>query len=286
MISQHVGNSIVDIYNHVVSFKQYYTSNNITKEYFEKWTKQMEKKTNNLKIIVKSNKLIDTKQIINEYCGELYRIYDYLVGDYAKLCLVSSTIQYLRSFIGTLFDNILGIKMSVKKYFQKMPTIIFNRFCEGITYFETDHHKESSCGEKTMTNSSFDVERKRSTLRRCYIERLIYNDIYNRSFTFQDLSHMKELRSIENLHDDVFSGSNLTIKLFYPGDSIYPEKLTISYNDSGNNIQETYIKQISHSRSTDIKVYCSKQVFSNKGVKYYNKIQSFTREEPWLITSP
>ena len=61
-------------------------------------------------------------------------------------------------------------------------------------------------------------------VRNCYIERLVYDNIYTNTFYRQDLGHLVELKSMEQMHDSYYKNESIGIKIRYR-DEVYPESL-------------------------------------------------------------
>lgn len=142
----------------------------------------------------------------------------------------------------------------------------------GITYFEYEvnvtarpiYHRAVSCGNasKTVNNNTFDKDRKKKYVRRCLVERLIYDKIYTNILHAQDVAHMLELARMQRLFHDYFpevNGIYVNVQGTTPS-SIFPVKVQIStfYEDMTSDI-EVYTKHQNivhctrHHKSTDAK---------------------------------
>lgn len=239
---------------------------------------------------------INKKAFVDNNACILFKVHDIMVGQFSKTYLYKQQRAVLRSPHDMFFKS-LEIK-SPGARFSRLPTNIFNEFTKGITYFETDHvpgnpiyHREESCGDanvpsnqkfvERITNSSLDRKRKHVTIRRCYIERLIYDVIYSNTFYKQDIQHLHELKSVEQLHDSYYKDESVSIKIKFR-DDIYPERLSIITEYPSRIETNTYAKQWGSAN-----VSCKKTVFFTKkeiAFESYDKTQTYEREEAWLLS--
>ena len=216
---------------------------------------------------------------------DLYFIHENLVGTtisthHKKL------ISKFRSSHDTIFAS-LDIKRPIMK-FKYLPTMVFTEFLKGITYFKTDniyetpiYHRANSCGTGTLTikdkfgrktgYSNDDAMTNIIYIRRCYIERQIYNDIFKAILYKQDIAHLKELEMIKRLYDSKVPNSQLTVTVsHYEAPShLHPTKLFIIYD---TNHSELYLK----TQLSSI-IRCEK----TENGKVFHKIQTFEKEMPW-----
>jgi len=221
-----------------------------------------------------------------EHVANICVIHDSLVGKFAKTFTIRQDIdQALRNPINQLF----GL-FSKRPSFGYLPTVLFNEFCKGITYFDNEdiherpsYHRDASCGSATKTaiekfsiqtkDTPEEVIRKKAAVRLCYIERLIYDDIYRTILYSQDISHLFEKQTMDRLHSEYFPSDNITVKLIY-NDVVFPVVLSVTTVNStnGSTTIETYAKPW---KGTTVK--CTKIM----GEKCYNKTQEFSKKEEW-----
>ena len=232
------------------------------------------------KFLTRANKYVDSKDvIIQTRCAELLRFHDIMVGEFAKLYF-KNDIDSLRGAHDRFF-LFFNIKVPMKRL-KFVPTYLFNEFIKGITYFKNEqklcnpaYHRNESCGSKDIqSKAKFAVyastdkhtkETKKAAIERCYIERLIYNDIYMNTFRRQDIEHMVELETIERLYEDLHGFNHIYIKVFYTKHT-YPVKLVIHNVDD----KEEYTKV------GDV-VHCMQYINGNT----FSKVQTFDQEAPW-----
>lgn len=169
----------------------------------------------------------------------------------------NSELFYIKYHIATLFrswhDNIFINILDIKKMPQN-ATHIFEEFIKGITYFSDEidqahpiYHRLYSCGPYQDTHRQgnlicFDtltdeeIKRRKPLIERCYIERLIYNEIYNlESLHFpkgneeptQDDGHLFRLDLTRQDYETCFPGCNIEVKVSYMNEK-FPLMLTIT----------------------------------------------------------
>jgi hypothetical protein len=245
-----------------------------------------------LEVLIKLNIDINKKaEFIDRNIGNLYMIHNTLVGEWANLHLSSINIKNNRSSHDKFMKTKLGIP-NIQNYAKQYPTRIFTEFCKGITYFSDEitqyanpiYHRNVSCGNKliesetkfrhSLLNTKISKSKKNSYLRRCYIERIIYDKIYNDILKEQDLGHLNELQIVTRLYQDNHPNERISIEIYYKENTSYPYKIIIETRET----QEIYNKIIINGLYKD-EVYC-KKIMNNKK---YSKIQTFIKEESWLL---
>lgn len=191
-------------------------------------------------------------------------------------------------------------------------TIMFGEFVKGVTYFETQdvgmpvYHRLYSCGPKAHTKpfrdgnticlpatDSSEKARRKLVAETCYIERLIYNQIYehenahifNGSIenTEQDRGHHKAI--YEANKDFVTCCKRCSIHVNLDFNALGPISVTIKrYSNNRLRSTETYNRAILHTGRLgigwkyDALVSCTRTV----GTREYIKFQSFNLEGPWV----
>ncbi len=144
-------------------------------------------------------------------------------------------------------------------------TRVFEEFIKGITYFSDEeenkkripiYHRAASCGNSSIhfrneylkcysTNSHEKVEMKRKHIFKCYLERLIYDKMYQH-LTFnrnveQNEGHQFQLSERAHNFNTCFIGIKLNIDLIF--EDLFPVILHINYVQNGVIIKrETYEK--------------------------------------------
>jgi len=238
-----------------------------------------------LNYINDNQNMIDT--IIELYLPELYYIHIKLVKDKVILDKISiKKIKQLRSIHDKLFKKFNMTYMNKK--FLQVSTILFTEFCKGITYFKDSetslvpiYHREESCGEKLKNHiekfailpddNSIIINKKKNAVRKCYIERKIYDIIYSRINELQEVRHLVELKNIERLYQDYFTNESIDVTIKFKND-LYPKVLTLIIKTNDDILIETYTK-------TNKNVKCTKELNGKK----YNKEQTFDKETNWKV---
>lgn len=152
---------------------------------------------------------------IETHYYELCKIRTILVGDHSKAFLNKAEKNTVRSVHDKFFVTLLGMKNPSLR-FKSAATKMFTEFVKGITYFRNEedistpvYHRYNSCGDKTVptidalrvlfTNTQVTKDQKRRYLRNCFIEREVYNKIFQTLFDQQDVGHMYQIKDIEVL---------------------------------------------------------------------------------------
>jgi hypothetical protein len=230
----------------------------------------------------------EKKQFFDSNMHLFHQIHTVLVGHF-----ISNGHKDLVQLFRSPHDMIFG-SMDIKRpgaKFRRLPTKVFTEFIKGITFFAAlrdpvrenpVYHRMSSCGTGELTiadkfrrvrgYSEESAYVNREHVRRCYIERLIYNDIYENILYVQDHGHLRELKEMERLYQDLYPTSNLSVKVghFEGTPRIFPTSLRIT---DGNTYTEDYRKDL----NSNI-VRCSKV----ENGQSYHKFQTFEAETPWL----
>jgi hypothetical protein len=236
---------------------------------------------------VKNLSKVEKKKILRDNIQIFYKIHSALVGYHAQIHCKSLTTKF-RGSHDIIFKAINIIRPAT--VFAYLPTKLFTEFCKGITYFRDEliterpaYHRMKSCGtgqkniidkfKKALSEDSAIINK--DNLKRCYIERLIYDNIYTNILHLQDPQHYRELKEIERLYQDYFR-ENVNIRIKYQ-DNFYPIELIITYTINETKIIiEKYKKNI----NSNI-VECTK--ITSDGMSL-NKKQSFDHEEQWEST--
>lgn len=227
----------------------------------------------------------DRKHFLDKHGAKLYRIHNVLSNNDYAIYMTKDTIGNLKSPHDIIFTSVLKLR-NVDTTFTRLVSSIFNKFVQGITYFKDDHvldnpiyHREASCGDKKkdhidkfsikLSNSTLDKDRKLRAVRMCYIERLIFDQIYENVYKRQDLGHKLELHNMELMFQSYFP--NITLSVTVEFDDVYPVKVIITNNKRE---VEEYYKQWDNP-----KVYCQLR----RGGQLFDKIQTFASgETSWM----
>ena len=173
---------------------------------------------------------------------------------------ILSTIQYnLYSIISDIknIDYKSELLNSRNRIFlSKLPTLkpenimhkvtdIFNDFIKGITWFDNEkqfnqkepaYHRHGSCQERGKMNDNCKENQERArNIEKCYIERLIYNELWEKIMMFpQDKEHLDWLNDTKKAYLTCFPNTNIEIKLEYSTKKYIeyiPEVLRITKNN-------------------------------------------------------
>ncbi len=149
---------------------------------------------------------------------------------------------------------------SILKFNKNMPlgiTITFEEFIKGISYFSNEtekqipiYHRASSCGNKRKNFREIiknnNDEEKRNKIYKCYLERLIYDHMYNHLLlkfptklknqnSQQNNGHLYQLTERSKNYYNHFLGKDIKIEIFYEYD--FPVFLTV-YFMNGDKVEK------------------------------------------------
>jgi len=174
----------------------------------------------------------------------------------------------------SIHDKIFTRILKLDKYISLGITKVFEEFIKGITYFSDElenkkripiYHRAASCGNSSENfkkrylqcykdNSEIVLETKRKHISKCYLERLIYDNIYKNSILHfpaglnnveleQNEGHIFQLKEREKNFNECFLGLKIEIQIFY--EIQLPSYLMIKYIRDGNIEKiEEYFKMV------------------------------------------
>lgn len=118
-------------------------------------------------------------------------------------------------------------------------------------------------------------------VRRCLIERLVYDRIYEANLRMQDLGHKFELEQVYRIYDTYFPNRSLKVASLGFTNESYPDFLKIKtyYKDEVIE-EETYQKNIAGGVYDNDNIRCTK--VNHVGKKKYEKYQGFDAQEEWV----
>ena len=218
-----------------------------------------------LNIFLKNLKWIENNHILVQ--GFYDRNYDELTR--IKFFLAKLKNNESRSLHDKIFIKIF----KMNKHVPLGITRTFEEFIKGITYFsdEIEHihhspiyHRAASCGTSSAdfvkkylrcfkNNIPEIIEQKQNHIYKCYIERLIYDDMFKHSFmrlptgngvlsttsTEQNEGHQFQLTERAHNFNTCFLGIKVDIKLIYEDN--FPTILYIYFRDNNGSIIKTEI---------------------------------------------
>jgi hypothetical protein len=122
--------------------------------------------------------------ILDRHQGHLFRIFDVTIGSFGKTNLRNEEITIFRSIMDKFSKLLFKTHSDKNKYFKNIPTKLFTEFCKGVTYLI--YHRNISGGDKNErsdvkfkikpSNSDDTQNKKKNFLKRCLIERLVYDN--------------------------------------------------------------------------------------------------------------
>ena len=227
---------------------------------------------------------------------------------YSDLLKMKELLPKGNSFHTKLFKDQFKIDT-----FPAHVSIIFENFVKGITYFshETDvkkvfpvYHRMYSCGPardkqyrlgNLVCAFSLDkkgIERRKSLIERCYIERLIYDELYNHETLHypqkgtNDKQHnagpLYRLDLTKQDFETCFPNTQIDVEILYHLNLPYKLEIRKTYNNS--NVILRFTKDISigpyGEKIYNEAVFCEKHA-NNKPTKY--KIMYFDKRAKFSI---
>jgi hypothetical protein len=243
---------------------------------------------------INENKLVDLYNNLDILYNKLYNIrnnhillqgfidYNYVKIKEVKYFLISIKTTKSRSIHDKIFTKILKLN----SFIPLGITHVFKDFIEGITYFSDElenklkipiYHRAGSCGNSSEdfkkkylecynTNTPEEIEIKKKHIFKCYIERLIYDDMFrtlslhfpttlNNQNLKQNTGHLFKLSERAKNFNKCFLGINITIEIQY--DNNFPIILIINYSKDDVIIKKeifmktTYIDNYGNTRYED-----------------------------------
>ena len=110
-------------------------------------------------------------------------------------------------------------------------------------------------------------------VKKCYIERVIYNEFYKYFLHYQNLGHLRELRETEDYYFEYFPNEEINIKINYDN-KFYPYQLILTTIKPKEIITETYTKDSDQ-------VICEMNINILGKLVYYSKINTFEKNNEW-----
>ncbi len=240
--------------------------------------------------VICMNSKINFRLFVRDNNRQLYMLRSSLIStdftfyqkSYSQNLQSRLTKEYRRIFIKIRYKQNIEL-------FKRKATNMFTEFAKGITYFESEfqpernpiYHRNSSCGSsRVVSNFRFTKTlfgpNMSEYVKRCLIERLLYDRIYEHTLRLQNIGHKKELQSVTIIYDSYFPSLSLKINQIDFSDCGHPTYVSIGYyNKDVLVIEETFTKGVGE---TD--VYCTKTDYKND--KYYEKLQTFSNVESWM----
>jgi len=243
---------------------------------------------------IEENKFIDLYKNLEIFYNKLNKIKNnnillqgFIDNNYIKIkeikyFLLSIKTKKSRSMHDKIFTKILKLN----NYIPLGITHVFEDFIKGIIYFNDEienvkkipiYHRSASCGNSSEdfkkkyfqcynTNTPEEIEIKKKHIFKCYLERLIYDDMYrnltlhfpttlNNQELKQNEGHLFQLNERAKNYNQCFLGIKIAIEIDY--DNNFPIILKINYIKDENLLKKeifmknTYIDDYGNTRYED-----------------------------------
>jgi hypothetical protein len=170
----------------------------------------------------------------------------------------------------SLHDKIYK-KLNLSRY-TSHATAIFEEFIKGITFFENEkeekavpiYHRLYACGPYADTHrqgnlictsdlSKDELKRRRPLIERCYVERLIYDEIYKYYTPTQDEGHLFRMKLTREDFESCFPDTEITVQVEHEDNA--PVKAIIIRTHKGAMTKIIYQKYMTLSPMFGVKIY-------------------------------
>lgn len=202
----------------------------------------------------------------------------------------AKTLEY--NGLRSLHDKIFVKALECDKAMRLSVTTLFENFIKGLTYFAKEqskttpiYHRLYSCGPHSETHrlgnlvcstslTEMEIGRRRILIERCYIERLIYDQLYihetlhfptsGNSIHQQNAGHLYRLDLTRKDFESCFPDVKITVEIEYQDG--FPYSLIVQRKDQAKKV-DTYLK------------YYKTVRLNNRGVREYEDIVTVVKIE-------
>lgn len=296
-----INHSFKRVWSHIEPIRKFiihhkYPGNKIFLKMVHEFDISMKHMVKQLTAAIKNDDSIKT-WFYEKHRGKLIRIFDTFRGNFSKIYMTKEEQNGCQTEINALFIRVLKMP-KFNSIISGLPTDLFTKFVRGITFFDHEndqtahpmYHRAESCGVATLNvDEKFLAGDNKTFLRKCYIERLLYNMIYFEIFNMQDAKHLNELAWVQKVYEKHFFGEYIRIEVKFTR-IVVPVSIKITWNPLSSQTSqciETYRKVYDPSKD-DYKpeVFCSKTCTMKNGKKtQYEKVQDFEEEAAWIVIS-
>jgi hypothetical protein len=243
---------------------------------------------------IDENKLINLYKNLDTFYNKLYKnknnnilLQGFIDNNYLKIKEIKNFLLSIKTNKSrSIHDKIFTKILKLNNYIPLGITHVFEDFIKGITYFNDEmenvkkipiYHRSASCGNSSEdfkkkylqcynTNEPEEIEIKKNHIFKCYVERLIYDDMFRTlSLHFptildnqelkQNKCHLFQLNERAKNFNECFLGTKIKIEIDY--DNNFPIILKINYTKDDKIIKReifmksTYIDKYGNTRYED-----------------------------------
>jgi hypothetical protein len=179
---------------------------------------------------------------------------------------------------------------------------VFTEFAKGVTYFRNEYdpdsdpkvdglvyHRDASCGPKSVTSKNkfghlkTDMTDEKEVVYRCYLERLIYDELFIHYGTEQDYDHQTELLNMRRIFEELYPEHLIHINIGYDLTTNYPIQLFVHFTTDSKKQQflytEVYRKTVYTNCNYGDTIDCERHDHTTG--KKYMKMQTFDHMFDW-----
>lgn len=208
-----------------------------------------------------------------------------LVGEdkaFYNNCLDDHLIRTLKQLYDKIYISIKYNEITD----EKLITKIFTNFVKGVTYFKSSIYKPGEYGNNIQTieckfKKTMLGHKKNISIEQYYIERTIYNILYQKLLYSQNLQNRLKYLDITQIYQSYYPNVYIDIEIEYLTNIYYPIRIIINKLDVISKAMietQIYTKTINPITFVyDDIIRCEKKDINHN----YSKTQTFDNEEAW-----
>ena len=282
-------------YNKVIEFKRHIHKKKLAGQIDLVYTNLMDdinKLSTELSVRYGNDTAEEKDRFVQHNLNTLYKIYDTFYNKETKRVILTKDEISKSTFHGSvyrMYSKLCNIT-EIDKYFRYLPTRLFQDFIKGVTHFESDtvydkpsYHRSGSCGKKDSEHlnrfkqnpDDLDkrVQYKKEALTRCYVERVLYEKLYELILHEQDPVHKLEIEHLQRMLD--FFTYVQVIPKFR---GVVPIQLSILVSlPNGKPLYQEDYRKFKNDKVIAVR---------KEGDVYKYKIQTYKKQTEWLDSVP
>lgn len=222
--------------------------------------------------------------------------------------IIEKVPRKLKSCIDLYLKPLISNKHDILSFCESHCTKQFLMFIQGITLFDSDgpemgkpaYHRNASCGPRHTTEKyknqnlscigvkeAKEFQRVRRNVWNCFMERLIYDRIYNHVLYGQNFNHKLQVHTVERkifetcFHMSEFYLLDLRVDM---NDHFTPTRLICRYETINKNGEKANIIDIYKKKLLTGPVDCERKVYyqGERRPHVYHKTSTFFSNSEWV----